>query len=132
MITLLVAGLLLITVGAGGNVARADDGCCGGSCGGSYGYRNFVPNVTYYAPYPYWFPNYFAGAPYTDYLIVQYITPPEASALIVKERIIAINAANPALLPLPKEPLPYPQPNGKEAPDKGKEAPDKGKEAPKE
>lgn len=131
MITsLLVAGLLLITVGAGGNPARADDGCgscaCqGGKCGGGlFNHAQFVPAVTYYAPYPYWFPNYF-GPPYTDYLVVQYVTPPAESALIVKERILAINAGSAALLPLPNEPLPYPKPNGIEVPKNGKENPKK-------
>jgi hypothetical protein len=110
MITLLVVGVLLITVGAGGNVARADGGCCGASCrAGLSRHAEFVPNVTYYAPYPYWWPQYF-GPPYTDYLVVQYVTPPAESALIVKERILAINAGNPALMPLPKEPLPVPVP----------------------
>jgi hypothetical protein len=68
----------------------------------------FVPNVTYYAVYPFWWPQYF-GPPHTDYLVVQYVTPPAESALIVKERILAINAGNPALLPAPKEPLPAPK-----------------------
>lgn len=109
MITLLVAGVLLITVGAGGNAARADDGCCGASCrAGLFHHAPFVPNVTYYAPYPFWWPQYF-GPPYTDYLVVQYVTPPAESALIVKERILAINAGNPALLSMPKEPLPAPK-----------------------
>lgn len=109
MITLLVAGVLLIAVGAGGTAARADDGCCGASCrAGMFRPAEFVPNVTYYAPYPYWWPKYF-GPPYTDYLVVQYVTPPAESALIVKERILAINAGNPALLTMPKEPLPPPK-----------------------
>jgi hypothetical protein len=43
--------------------------------------------------------------------VVQYVTPPAETALIVKERILAINAANPVLLALPKEPLPYPKPD---------------------
>jgi hypothetical protein len=110
MITLLVAGLLLITVGVGGNAARADDGCCGASCQarGLFTYAHFVPTVTWYAPYPFWWPKYF-GPPYSDYQVVHYVTPPATSALIVKERIFAINAANPALLPLPKEQLPPPR-----------------------
>jgi hypothetical protein len=112
MISLLVAGLLLITIGAGGNMARADDGgcACGGGCGrGLFSHAEFVPNVTYYAPVPYWFPNYFNVPPYTDYQVVQYVTPPAETALIVRERILAINAANPALLTMPKEPLPFPK-----------------------
>ena len=110
MITLLVAGLLLLTVGAGGNAARADNGCCGGKCGaGLFAHTEFVPNITYYAPYPYWYPLYFNNPPYTDYQVVQYVTSPADSAAIVKERILAINAGNPALLPMPKEPLPFPQ-----------------------
>jgi hypothetical protein len=119
MITLLVAGLLLIGIGAGGASARADDGCCGctGARGGLFSHAEFVPNVTYYAPYPYWWPNYF-GPPYTDYQVVQYVSPPAATALIVKERIAAINAANPALLlPLPGEALPSPK-SGKQEPGK--------------
>ena len=119
MISLLVAGLLLLTVGAGGSTARADDGCCGGGCGGTglFGHAKFVPSVTWYAPYPYWWPQYF-GPPYSDYQVVQYVTPPAESAAIVKERIIAINLGNPALLPLAKEPLPYPKPDAKEEPAK--------------
>lgn len=119
MITLLVAGLLLLTVGAGG-AARAGDGCCGGTCGGAglFNHAEFVPNVTYYAPYPYWYPQYFAGPAHSDYLIIQYTTPPAESALIVKERILAINMGNPALLPMPKEPLPYPKPDVKVTPEK--------------
>lgn len=117
MITLLVAGLLLITVGASGNMARAGDGgCCACASGGLVGHGHFTPNVTYYAPYPYWFPNYFYGPRYTDYQVVQYVTPPAESALIVRERILAINAANPALLTMPKEPLPYPKSDKKDAP----------------
>jgi hypothetical protein len=111
MITLLVAGLLLVTVGAGGNMARAGEGCgCGTNCGGGLFHRaEFVPNVTYFVPYPYWFPNYFNVPPYTDYQVVQYVTPPEVTAAMVKDRILAINAANPALLPMAKEPLPFPK-----------------------
>jgi hypothetical protein len=86
MITSIVIVTLLVAFGAGG-VARAD-------CG---------PNITYYAPYPFWFPKYI-GPPYTDYQVVQYVTPPEMTAVIVKQRILAINATNPALLPAPKGP----------------------------
>ncbi|HTU90502.1 MAG TPA: hypothetical protein VMF69_10545 [Gemmataceae bacterium] len=119
MITLLVTGLLLIALGAGGGTARADDGCCGSACGGrgSVYPCGFVPNVTYYAPYPLWFPKYF-GPPYTDYQVVQYITPPAESAEIIKQRIFAINAGNPALLFAPKEPLPAPKPDKLPAPQK--------------
>lgn len=110
MITLLVVGLLLVTVGAGGNAARADEGCCSAKCGGGlFAHAEFVPNVTYYAPYPYWYPLYFSGPPYTDYQVVQYVTPPAETAAMVKERILAVNAGNPALLPMPKEPLPFPK-----------------------
>jgi hypothetical protein len=70
--------------------------------------QRYEPSVTFYAPVPYWFPNYF-GPAYTSYLLVQYHTPPEISAQIVKARIIEINACNPALLPPPKEPLPFPK-----------------------
>lgn len=107
MITLIVVGALLIAVGAGGSPARAQEGCCGASCGapGLFSHGRFVPNVTYYAVYPFWWPQYF-GPPYTDYLVVQYVTPPAESALIVKQRILAINAGNPALLPLGNGPLP--------------------------
>jgi len=110
MITLLVTGLLLAVLGFGGNAARADDGCCGGRCGGQglFTHSKFVPSVTYYAPYPYWWPQYF-GPPYSDYQVVQYVVSPAETAAIVKERILAINAGNPALLPLAKEPLPHPK-----------------------
>jgi hypothetical protein len=119
---LVTAGLLLILL-APMNRARADD-CCGasgsGCCGGSGGvggwlsaWYHYEPSVTYYAPYPYWFPNYFAGPPYTSYQLVQYWTPPAESAQIVKARILAINSANPALIPLAKEPLPFPKPDQK-------------------
>src|SRR5262249_58564363 len=110
MKTLTVLGVLLIALGVGGNSARADDGCCACKCGTGnlFTYTPYVPNVTYYAPYPWWFPQYF-GPPYTDYQVVQYVTPPAESAAIVKARIIAINAANPALLPPPSEPLPPPK-----------------------
>ncbi|HWG42588.1 MAG TPA: hypothetical protein VN688_07360 [Gemmataceae bacterium] len=125
---LLTAGFLLILL-VPMNQARADD-CCGasgGSCGGcsSCGiggrlsaWANYEPSVTYYAPYPYWWPNYFAGPPYTSYQQVQYFTSPAESAQIVKERILAINSANPALLPLAKEPLPFPKPDPKKPADK--------------
>lgn len=113
MSKLLVAGLLIVALGAVGNVAWAGGGC--GGCGGCglFSHAQFVPSVTYYAPYPYWWPQYF-GPPHTDYLVTQYVTPPAESAAVVKERIIAINAGNPALLPaptIPKEPLPYPKVN---------------------
>lgn len=110
MYKLLVAGLLIIALGAGGNVAWAGGGC--GGCG-LFSHSQFVPSVTYYAPYPYWWPQYF-GPPHTDYLVVQYVTPPAETAAIVKERILAITAGNPILLNLPtvqKEPLPYPKAN---------------------
>jgi hypothetical protein len=71
-------------------------------------HAEFIPSVTFYAPYPYWFPNYF-GPPHTPYMQCQYWTPPAESARIVKERILAINAANPAMLPPEKEPLPFPK-----------------------
>ena len=99
MITSIVVVVLLLALGTGGT-ARAD-------CG--MGRANWQPNVTYYAPYPYWFPKYI-GPPYSDYLVVQYVTPPEVTAAIVRQRILAINATNPALLPAPKEPLPLPAP----------------------
>ncbi|HTU22282.1 MAG TPA: hypothetical protein VMG10_29860 [Gemmataceae bacterium] len=117
MITLLVTGLLLVALGASGNAARADDGCCGGRALCTH--TKFVPSVTYYAPYPYWWPQYF-GPPYTDYLVVQYVTPPAETAAIVKQRILAINAGNPALLPLApeKEPLPHPKVDEPQPPSK--------------
>lgn len=110
MITAIVTGLLLVALGAGGSTAWAGDGGCGSGCGGQglFAHSEFVPNVTYYAPYPYWWPQYF-GPPYTDYLVVQYVTPPAETAATVKQRILAINAGNPALLPPPKEPLPHPK-----------------------
>ncbi|MGH7222278.1 MAG: hypothetical protein ACRELF_03550 [Gemmataceae bacterium] len=76
-----------------------------------------MPSVTYYAPYPYWWPQYF-GPPYTDYQLVQYGTPPAETAAIAKERILAINAGNPALLPPTKEPLPHPKPDKLPSPQK--------------
>lgn len=111
MITLFVVGVLLVTVGLGGNSARADDGCCACSCGGGglFSHAKSAPSFTYYAPYPYWFPQYFNVPPYTDYQVVQYVTPPAETAAIVKERILAINAGNPALPLPPKESLPYPK-----------------------
>ena len=135
------AGLLLIVLAPGDRV-RAQDGSCGASCascgadcdacGGCGGcgrlgicgrlsaWKNYEPNVAWYAPYPYWWPQYF-GPPYTDYLAVQYIASPAETALMVKERILAINGANPVLLPFSKEPLPFPK-DDKE-PIKGKEPP---------
>jgi|GEM_PF-2820860 hypothetical protein len=94
MITSTVIVALLIVFGASGGAAR-------GQC---------MPNVTYYAPYPIWYPQYIGPAPSTDYLVVQYMTPPAETAASVKQRILAANAANPALLPAPKGPLPLPQP----------------------
>jgi hypothetical protein len=100
---LLTAGLLLVLLGTG-QPARADDGCgdgcgsCGdyGGCCGKSGmgglFAHKEPVVTWYAPYPYWWPQYF-GPPHSDYAPVVYITPPAESALIVKERILAINSA---------------------------------------
>lgn len=119
MITSIVIGLLLVALGAGGNAARAGDGGCGCSCqgGGLFGHTKFVPNVTYYAAYPYWWPNYF-GPPYSDYQVVHYVGSPAETALLVKERILAINAGNPALLPLPKEPLPFPKADKNKTPDR--------------
>ncbi len=98
----------LIVVGVSGNAARAD-GCCGSCRGrGWFDQSTFVPNVTYYAPYPLWYPQYF-GPPYSDYQVVQYVTPPAETAAIVKKRIMAINAANPALPPAAKESLSSPR-----------------------
>lgn len=128
---LLTAGFLLVVL-VPMNQVRADD--CGGtsclscnSCGGcaSCGVKAWLaglcahvePDLTYYAPYPYWLPNYF-GPPGTPYQQVQYWTPPAESARIVKERIQAINAANPAMIPPGKEPLPFPKPDKKEPPTK--------------
>jgi hypothetical protein len=117
--SLFTAGLLLVLL-APVNHARADDGCnsAGSGCGGCGGCgaggllsrlcQRFEPSVTYYAPVPYWWPNYF-GPPHTSYQLVQYWTPPDVSAQNVKARILAINSANPALLPPPKEPLPFPK-----------------------
>lgn len=117
MITLLVTGLLLIALGTGGGMARADGGnCAGGSCG-RFAHTHYAPNVTYYAPYPIWFPKYI-GTPYTDYQVVQYVTSPAESAAIVKQRIMAINAGNPALLPAPAESLPSVKPDKLPAPQK--------------
>ena len=119
MITLLVTGLLLIALGAGGGAAHAGGGnCAGGACGGGrFAHAQYAPNITYYAPYPIWSPKYI-GAPYTDYQVVQYVTPPAESAAIVKQRIMAINAANPALLPPSIEPLPSVKPDKLPAPQK--------------
>jgi hypothetical protein len=123
---LFAAGLLLIVLAPGDRV-RAQDGSCGGgyascsagcnSCGGCGhvgalgrlgAWFNYQPYVGWYAPYPYWWPHYF-GPPYTDYQLVQYVAPPVATALMVRERIQAINSANPALLPFAVEPLPLPK-----------------------
>ena len=123
---LLTAGLLLLLL-ATARPAQAQNGCgtgcdsgCGG-CGGCCGkaglggqFHNAPPAVTWYAPYPWWWPQYFYGPPRSDYAPVQYTTPPAESALIVKERILAINSANPALIPPPKEPLPFPTPDKKD------------------
>jgi hypothetical protein len=118
---LFTAGLLLALL-APWQPSRADEYCgaSGGGCGGGCAksrmcgrHAQFVPSVTFYAPYPYWWPNYF-GPPYTSYQLCQYWTPPAESARIVKERILAINAANPAMLPPEKEPLPFPKPDEKE------------------
>lgn len=133
---LISAGLFLLLL-ASAHPARAGDGCgngcassgCGagcGSCGGGccgkarlgWHHAQFEPSVTWYAPYPYWWPQYFYGPPRTDYAPVQYVTPPAESALIVKERILAINSVNPALIPPPKEPLPFPTPDKKATPTK--------------
>lgn len=108
MITAIVTGVLLVALGFGGNAAWAHDGCCSGC--GLFTHAKFVPSVTYYAPYPYWWPRYI-GPPYTDYLPVQYVTPPAESAAIVKERIRALNSANPALLPPSEDRLPPPKPD---------------------
>ena len=115
MISLVVAGLFLVMVGSSGGAAMACDGGCGGAnCAvGGFGlFGHYQPAVTWYAPYPWWWPQYF-GPPYSDYQVIQYVTPPAVSAEIVRERIAAINAANPALLTVPpKEPLPFPKPDG--------------------
>jgi hypothetical protein len=120
---LLTAGLLLVVLVAG-QQARAEDDCgsgCGsggdcGSCCGKSGmgglFAHDEPSVTWYAPYPYWWPQYF-GPPHSDYAPVQYVTPPAETALMVKERIAAINAGNPALLPPAKEPMPSPKSDAK-------------------
>ena len=93
MITAIVAVTLLVAFGTGG------------AAGAQY-----APNITYYAPYPIWFPKYI-GPSYTDYQVVQYVTPPEVTVILVIEpHILAINAANPALLSAPKETLPPPTP----------------------
>jgi hypothetical protein len=92
MITSTVTVLLLIALGTGGA-----------------GHSDFAPNITYYAPCPWWFPQYF-GPPHSDYLTVQYVTPPAETAAIVKQRIRSLHAANPALWSAPKELLPPPKP----------------------
>ena len=102
MKTSTVIALFLIAFGAGGASAAC----------------KFVPSVTYYAPYPLWYPKYFGPAPYSDYLVVQYTTPPAETAAIVKQRILAVNAANPALLPPSKESLPSPKPDNLPPPQK--------------
>lgn len=99
MITATVIGVLIVALGFGGNAALAGSPSCG---------NKFVPNVTYYAPYPWWWPQYF-GPPHSDYQVVQYFTPPAETAAMVKARLRVINAANPALLPLPSEMLPAPK-----------------------
>jgi hypothetical protein len=132
---LLAAGFLLVVL-VPANQARAEDGgaancasgacdACGGGCGGCGGhakawlhglFAHYEPYLTWYAPIPYWFPNYFFGPPYTSYQLCHYWTPPAVSAQIVRERILAINSQNPALLPPAKEPLPLPKLDKKEAP----------------
>jgi hypothetical protein len=130
--SLFAAGLLLVALAPVNHVRAGDDSnnaCtsgtgCGGGCGGcghhgglSHWGQRHEPSVTYYAPVPYWFPNYF-GPAYTSYQLVQYTTPPDISAQVVRARIIAINAANPALLPPPREPLPFPKSDTKPPPEK--------------
>lgn len=97
MITSIVVATLLVAVGAG----------TGAGCG--LGHPD-PPIITYYAPVPIWFPKYI-GPHYSDYLVIRYTTPPDVSAMIVKQRILTINAANPALLPAPKQPETLPKPN---------------------
>jgi len=92
MITSTVTVLLLIALGLSGGSGR-------GEC---------PPNITYYAPYPRWFPQYLGPTSYTDYQVVRYLTSPAETAAIVKQRIRTLHAANPALLPTPKESLPPP------------------------
>jgi hypothetical protein len=104
MITSIVVVLLLVAFGASGT-ARADCGANG----------TYAPYVTYYAPYPLWYPKYI-GPHYTDYQVVQYTTPPEMTAVVVRQRILAINATNPALLLAPKDTLPLPAPEALPAP----------------
>src|SRR5690349_12744130 len=84
--SLFAAGLLLFAL-VPISPARADDGCnnnsdaCCGGCGGGHNgmlsrlCQRYQPSVTFYAPVPYWFPNYF-GPAYTSYQLVQYHTPP--------------------------------------------------------
>ncbi len=111
MITLLLTAGFFLTLFSTGSPSRADGCDVRTAMRGREG--AFVPSVTWYAPYPYWWPQYF-GPPHTDYQVVQYWTPPAESAQIVKERILAINAANPAMLPPAKEPLPFPKPDSKD------------------
>jgi hypothetical protein len=92
MITSIVVVALLVGFGAGGAM--------GAEC---------APNITYYAPIPLWWPKYI-GVPYSDYQVVHYVTPPEVTAVVVKQRILAVNATNPALLSPLHEPLPAPTP----------------------
>lgn len=122
----LTTGLLLI-VFVSGSTARADGcgDCCGncGSCGGRARWSSLFacpePFVTWYAPLPIWWPNYFAYGPrQTPYQVVQYHTSPAESAQLVKARILAINSENPALLPFAPEPLPAPQAGKKQTPTK--------------
>jgi hypothetical protein len=94
MITSTVLATLLIVFGVSGGAAQ----------------DQYAPNIIYYAPYPIWYPKYIGPAPYSDYLVVQYVTPPAETAAIVKQRILAVNAANPALLPAPKGLLLPPRP----------------------
>jgi hypothetical protein len=117
---LLTAGLLPLLFALGDRV-RAEDVSGGANCGrpGIGGrlsaWFHYEPNVTWYVPYPYWWPQYF-GPSHTDYQFVQYWTPPAETALMVKERIRAINGANPILLSAPNESLPFPKIDKNEVP----------------
>jgi hypothetical protein len=102
MITSTVLATLMSVFGAGGCATQGP----------------YAPYVIYYAPYPIWYPKYIGPVPYSDYLVVQYVTPPAETAVIVKQRILAVNAANPVLLPAPKEPLPSPRPTDLPPPQK--------------